>query len=321
MWRVAGDAARLSSIGRTTRLEGEDMRTSFKGLVRGLGLAAASTLSLTACTDTLVSLEDAAAASALTDGDTSQNVEDAAGAPPHGPPPLAPNCAMPTFEERVLDEYDTDDDGTLSSQEHEALASDFEGDEGPPPPGMGPPPPQGEGDHPPPPFGPGGRGRRAIEFLLWVYDGDADGALSAEERDEMNADLEAGCEARRARLLEDFDADSDGALSDSELQAAQQALEAERRARFEELRDQVDADDDGVITDAEHQAARAAHEAERQAEREALDTDGDGTLSASEESVLKEGIKAHIRNGDPPPPPPPPGFGPPPGADGGPPPM
>lgn len=284
-----------------------------KRIVHKFAVAGAGLFALTGCDEALVSLQDAAAASALVDGETAP-VQDADGARsgPRRGPPLSMDCSLPAFEERVLTSYDTDEDGALSTDEHEGLAADFEGDEprgdGPPPDG-GAPPDGAQDGPPPPPFGAHGHGRRMLEMLIWVYDTDGDEALSTDERAVLSDDLNARCEARQARLLADFDVDADGTLSDPELSAAQAALDEERQARFDEMKAEIDTDGDGAISQAEHEAAREAHKAAREAERARFDTDGDGTLSDTEELAVKEEIRAHIRNGDPPPMPPPPPMG------------
>ena len=162
--------------------------------------------------------------------------------------------------------------------------------------------------------GHGPRGERGehMNVVLNAYDVDGDGALSDEEQATLEADLVAGCEARRAALIEAFDADGDGALSEEERATAQEAIaaerEAERAAREASLLESYDADGDGELS---HEERHAAHDAERAAREaaqvEAYDVDGDGELSDEEQATMEEAraaaVRAAIQSGEAPVPP------------------
>ena len=157
----------------------------------------------------------------------------------------------------------------------------------------------GEGHHG---EGHGPRGERGehMEVVLNAYDVDGDGALSDEEQATLEADLVAGCEARRAALIEAFDTDGDGALSEEERASAQEAIaaerEAERVAREAALLESYDADGDGELSHEERHVARDAERAAREAALvEAYDVDGDGELSDEEQATMEEARAAEVR--------------------------
>lgn len=86
-----------------------------------------------------------------------------------------------------------------------------------------------------------------------------------------------------------FDKNGDGQLDESE----KQALRAEKQARRAERLAKYDANKDGTLDDAERQQARADRAAER---FQALDTDGNGSLSLAEfQAGMGEGKRRHDR--------------------------
>jgi len=164
---------------------------------------------------------------------------------------------------QLLEQFDTDGDGTLSDAERQAA-----------------------------------REARRAE-LLEKYDADDDGTLSDAER---AAAVEAGDLPRHrdrrhhrhgrfggrllgpcpAEFLAAHDTDGDGTLSDAERQVAREARKAEFLGKY-------DADDDGTLSDEEREAAHAGRQAEV---LEKYDTDDDGTLSDAEREAAREARKA-----------------------------
>jgi hypothetical protein len=132
-------------------------------------------------------------------------------------------------------------------------------------------------DHPP--HGP--------RHLVALYDADASGDLSDEELAALQADVTAGCEAKRVAALAAFDADGNGELSQAEWDALTTAKRAEREAAHAAR----DLDGDGEVSRAEREAARAADIAE-------FDTDGDGALSDEEQAAMRTALQALVRAGE-----------------------
>lgn len=145
------------------------------------------------------------------------------------------------------------------------------------------------------------------ELMLLVYDLDGDGDLSSTEQAELEADFSARCAALHARLLEDFDADGDGELSAEEEEAARAALEA----RYEEMAGEHRGPPPGGEPP-EGAAGEGPPEGAEGAEGEVdhchrgppphmveFDLDGDGELSESELSTLRDTLRERIRSGEP----------------------
>lgn len=139
-----------------------------------------------------------------------------------------------------------------------------------------------------------GHGGRHGGGLEWVYDASGDGTLDASEQAAMSADLTAGCEARKARLLAAYDTNGDGTLDATELATAQGALDAEMAARRAEALATYDANGDGTLDETERQTMQDALHAAIIAQ---YDTNGDGTLDAAEKAALAADIQAQIRDG------------------------
>jgi hypothetical protein len=223
------------------------------------------------------------------------------------PPPDLPRCDAIALPDGALASLDVDSNGELSVDELAELDRGLRGAlSGPVPPPPPPPPGAAPGDTFAAPPGPPPREvldmiRQRLADLLWVFDGDASGGLSAVELDALAGDVRAGCEVHRARAVERLDANGDGDVDDDEL--------ADARARFMQLLDahrgrppeEIDSDGDGTISPVEHrammEAARAGHEARRAALDAEADTDGSGELDAQEEAALRALIRARIRAG------------------------
>lgn len=226
-----------------------------------------------------VSLEDATYLTALEANEDGSD-EDVADATEDGPE-LVRGCGIKALRGSLVRRFDADGNGTLDAEEREALSEEF-----------------------------GGHPRRFFHFwrpqrhhrlmlLKWVYDADESGDLSDAERAELEADLEARCEARKERLLEEFDADGDGTLSDEEWVAVHDAIKERWQARRAKLLEEFDKNGDGVLDREERLAAREAIRARIQERRDALkaefDANGDGTLDAAERAALREYLRERIR--------------------------
>ena len=220
-------------------------------------------------------------------------------------------CSTLDKHERVLAEADTDGDGVLSEEERaafkEAMAEKMEG--------------EGERGHKGHKGGKrhkGGKGHKGPEgrqghrggphllgMLAKVYDADGDGELSDPEREELKADLEAGCEAQKDLLFARLDADGSGEISKEELEGAREAHKAKHEAKRAEIVEQYDADGDGRLSKDERHAAHEDREAVCGDHKEDLrfrfDTDGDGVLSDEEKAEMREALKQRVRNAGAPP--------------------
>jgi hypothetical protein len=147
--------------------------------------------------------------------------------------------------------------------------------------------------------------------LAFVYDDNEDGTLNAAELQNRDADLQRGCTAKNARLLQEADRDRDGLLQQAEWDAARRTM----KQRHKELHKQhgghsdvkVDATggakDDTRSVGKAHRAARkaerkAAHAAAATELRSAFDDDGDGTLNAGERASLRSSMRAVVQAGE-----------------------
>ena len=128
-------------------------------------------------------------------------------------------------------------------------------------------------------FGDGG-----LPSLLGIYDLDANGVLSEEERQAMN-DARG---ARRGELLRQWDSDGDGSLSAPECELARETLRNHRETRRQERFNEADTGGDGFLSPAEFSAIPAVAElaaADPSAPARifgGLDRNGDGRVSAQE---------------------------------------
>ncbi|MBM74944.1 MAG: hypothetical protein CMK59_06060 [Proteobacteria bacterium] len=135
--------------------------------------------------------------------------------------------------------------------------------------------------------------RKLMDLLLWVYDLDADGELSEEERQDLFTDFSERCDVLQEKLLEEFDLDEDGVLSEDELAA----IEDEKREKT-----------------AEHEASKGDKECKKEKssseylEKEdiglppfakAYDEDQNGELNDAEFEVFRAEYRELIRSGVP----------------------
>lgn len=210
-------------------------------------------------------------------------------------PQLFRDCATEDDYSHIWGQYDTDGDGALSETERDAVAEAREGR-------------SREEDH---------RMAQRWEMITLIYDVDADGALSESERGELESDFSARCEALHARLVAEFDTDGDGELSAEEQATAEEAM----AARFEEMRSEEGERPDGPPEGEEggppqgqggpggSEDCEGGPPAGAQGEGmdsgalpppvAEFDTDGDGVLSDSELTALREDLRARIRSGEP----------------------
>jgi hypothetical protein len=210
------------------------------------------------------------------------------------------DCSLDAVHDRVMQNADTDGDGTISEEERAALEARF-GERGPPGrhgprgEGMGGEGPGGEGMAGGPGGGPGGRGHHGpmgFRRLMWIYDADDSGELDEAERAILEADLEARGAAIEARTLAEFDADADGLLSDAELEAARSAHRAAQEARRAAELVTYDTDGDGRLS---REEMRAKHDAKRAGLEAEYDLDASGDLDATEKAALREYLRSVVR--------------------------
>lgn len=198
-------------------------------------------------------------------------------------PIVARSCDLSGIVEEVVERFDTDQDGALSAEERAGLADEFAGGVGRI--GLVPGERGDAGFAPGRGQGRGPRGGRA-ELLLAVYDSDGSGTLEPGEIAALQGDIEARCEARLAKLVEEFDADGDGELSDEEWQAAEAALLERCQSRQRERLADDAADGVGPFGAGARGRAGLAGEQRRAEAVSRFDADGDGELDARERGQL-----------------------------------
>lgn len=184
-------------------------------------------------------------------------------------PFLVEGCGFELIAERVMERFDTNSDSVLDADELTALSDEL-------------------GD----PY-------ERLDLLMSLYDADESGDLEASERETLQGDLEARCEARRERLLERFDADGDGALSEAERETAVEALRERFSRRHAARVDEFDRNGDGRLGPLERRGAgtsiRGRVAGRRAAIADEFDADQNGELDASEREALEEHLRACVR--------------------------
>ncbi|MFY1831816.1 calcium-binding protein [Myxococcus fulvus] len=196
-------------------------------------------------------------------------------------------CDFDAHRARVVARHDENADGELGRRELRALRADL--DE--------------RRDFLRSRLAQGGRRVRPQAFwrVRWVFDEDADGALSSDERAALGDAMEARCQRLRARRLEQYDTNGDGVLDEAERRAVRES----RRARWELLRQErlqaYDVNHDGALDASESATLRKARvEAAWKRRAEVLttyDTDADGVLSTTEALPLREALQQRITEG------------------------
>ena len=176
---------------------------------------------------------------------------------------------------RLREECDANGDGVLSADERPERARG-EGRRGK------------EGRHGKGRGGKEHRGKHMHKQALELFDVDGDGELNENEKANAKAFHEQRKAEKKAEMLERFDTDSDGQLSQDEREQAKAAHRERRAARKAELLERIDANGDGELTREEREAAKPVIQAERQAERAAklaerrMDTNLDGQIDAAD---------------------------------------
>lgn len=192
---------------------------------------------------------------------STQGLGDAAAPPPPPPPPPGPPGVAPCTPPL------TDDARAADDAARAAFHAERHGLRGHRPPA--------DGAHP--------MRHRHGGPLLAIYDDDADGTLSDDERAARDADLAAGCTARNAEVVAAFDVDGDALLNATEWAAARDAHHAEHRARIDRRNaatHDVDVDDGGDVDVVA-----------------TWDADGDGVLSITERRALNNALRSLVREG------------------------
>ena len=188
--------------------------------------------------------------------------------------------------ELVLQKFDLDGDGALSSSEGEDLKEKVTE-----------------------------RHQHHREMMLERFDANGDGELDESEREKLHERMKKRgpgrhmSPERRKEMMQKFDTDKDGKLSREEHEGLRAYVEKNRpegmkgkgpfsEGKRQEILKKFDADGDGKLNEAERSKAREAHgkkgkkpDAQRRAEMlEKFDADGDGELNEAERLELK---KAH----------------------------
>lgn len=191
-------------------------------------------------------------------------------------------CDLQSRRQRVLARYDANANGQLDPSEVQALKADLAD--------------RSLAVR----FGVAHR-RHVMRRLHWVFDENADGQLSADERTALVDALEARCERIKAQVLARFDANTDGRLDETERQAAKDALRARVQAFRAQVLNRYDANGNGVLDDGERAALRddrlAAFRARRAELVAQFDANADGALDATESLALKQAIQQRIADG------------------------
>jgi hypothetical protein len=191
-------------------------------------------------------------------------------------------CDLQGRRQRVLARYDTNTNGQLDPAEVQALKADLAD--------------RSFAVR----FGVAHR-RHVLRRLHWVFDENADGQLSADERTALVDTLEARCERIKAQVLARFDANANGRLDETERQAAKEALRARVQAFRAQVLSRYDANGNGVLDDGERAALRDDRSAAFRARRAELvaqfDANGDGALDAAETASLKQAIQQRVVEG------------------------
>ena len=193
-------------------------------------------------------------------------------------PQMDRDCSLSGARKRLLAQYDTNKDGQLTGAELTALRADF-------------------GDvhmHP----------HHALrnlrkKLLVELYDDNQDGTLDDAERKNLERDLEARCENRKAQLLTKYDANHDGQLDDGEWLTFEQDVVARWKAKHAAVLAEFDSNKDGKLEAAERQNARQTLrqrlEDQWMAQESAHDTNADGHLQDAERSAFVAEFRLHIR--------------------------
>jgi hypothetical protein len=246
-------------------------------LLAGCGTTAGSTLSAL----------DELTLSATTGGEESAVSSDAMMSPSEVPDSERPDpfraCDASGTYTGLFEQYDADGDGRLDAPESDDVMAARDGRSG-------------------------DQERMVMAqwaLLVTVYDLDGDGALGESERATLLSDFTARCSAIQAFLLATYDADGDGTLSAEEQDTARAALDAEMAShappdggppegeRSDGGPPDGDCPEGGPPTDASGAPPIPPPLMDE------FDADGDGQLSDTELTTLRDTMRARIQGGEP----------------------
>lgn len=193
-------------------------------------------------------------------------------------PGVMRECGAESILQRLTDKYDADGDGSLAVSEESDVWADREGR-------------SRRGWH---------RQARRWHLLKMVYDVDGSDSIESEELAELVKDFDARCTARQAEILAEFDVDGSGDLDETELAAVQAEIDTQRAERTGECnRGEGDGEGMGRPEGVGGPGERGQRPEPGDRLIEAWDSDGDGNLSDSELTVLRETLRERIRTGEP----------------------
>ena len=231
--------------------------------------------------DTEISLEDATFVSALeetsTEEDDGYDSGEGETTDPTNP------CDLESIRERVMNRFDTDQDGELSEDEQAAM----------------------QVAHSDRPERPQHQRRRMMrkhffKHIRWIYDADDSGTLDDDEKGNLISDLNARCENRWNNFLSQFDHDQSGDLDETEKQEAHQARREAKAQKRQDMLLEYDANENGKLDPSEHRQMREDRRAEIETRGDSFrDTyigDGD-EMDETERAALRDALREKIRNG------------------------
>jgi hypothetical protein len=194
-----------------------------------------------------------------------------------GPPPMFRECDAQGTYTGLFSAYDEDDDQQLGPPEQDEVMNEHAGPE----------------------HGPRGH---LLGMLRIVYDIDADGIFSEEERATLLEDFTVRCGAIQERVLAEFDVDGSGDLDEAEREAAHEAHVSRMDAAREEMeacRDEMGPDERERPEDGGERGERGDGPPPiRGPLADEFDADGDGEVSESELATLRETMRERIRSGE-----------------------
>mgnify|MGYP001261494284 CR=1 FL=1 len=231
--------------------------------------------------DAEITLEDATFVSALEESSTEEDDGYDSGEG-ETPDPTNP-CDLESISERVLNRYDTDQDGELSEDEQAAMQV-------------------AHGERPQRHQHQGRRMMRKHFFkhIRWIYDADDSGNLDDNEKDNLISDLHARCENKWDNFLSQFDHDQSGDLNETEKQQARQMRRETKAQKREDMLAEYDTNENGQLDPSEHKQMRKDRREEIESRGDAVrDTyiGDDEEMDETERAALRDMLREKIRNG------------------------